>query len=117
MSLYLIENKKKVLLTKKVVHHKNIFSKGTGLMFHKKIVDEAHIFHFKKPQKISLTMFFVFFPIDVIFLKENKVIEVKENFKPFTNYKSYAEADVFIELPKGFIDKKKIVTGTKIIFD
>ena len=32
-------------------------------------------------------MFFVFFPIDVLFLDKNKkVVELKENFKPFSIY-------------------------------
>jgi uncharacterized membrane protein (UPF0127 family) len=70
MALYMFKNNKKVLLTKKVIHRKNIFSKGFGLMFHSRIFDEAHVFYFKHARRLSLTMFFVFFPIDVIFLKK-----------------------------------------------
>ncbi len=117
MALYLIKNNKKKLITKKVVHRKNIFSKGTGLMFHSKIKDEVHIFHFKKPFKIPLTMIFVFFTIDVVFLKNMKVVETKKDFKPFTNYKSKKEADMFIELPRGYIEKKNITKGTKLHLD
>lgn len=115
--LFLKSGKNKKLLVRKVVHRKNSFSKGSGLMFHKKILDEAHVFHFKKARKLSLTMFFVFFPIDVVFLDKGVVTELKKGFRPFSNYTSLNKADTFIELPSGFIDKKKIGIGDKIVFD
>ena len=56
---------------------------------------------FKKERIISLHMFFVFYPIDVLILDENKkVIEVKENFKPFTFWSSTKKGKYLIELGK-----------------
>ncbi len=49
-------------------------------------------------------MWFVFFPIDVLFLDEhNKVVEIKRNFKPFTFYTSAKEVTSLIEVPYGKI--------------
>ena len=115
MSLYLVTNNKKKLITKKVVKRTSLLSKATGLMFHKRILDEAHIFYFNKSFRISLTMFFVFFPIDVVFLKNDRVVEIKECFLPFTNYKSSSDANIFIELPRGFIKSKGISLNSQII--
>jgi uncharacterized membrane protein (UPF0127 family) len=86
----------------------SIISKAFGLMFQKKIIDIGYIFYFKTPKNIDLHMFFVFFPIDVLFLDEDKqVIEIKENFKPFTLYFSKKIVSYVVELPHGIIDKSK----------
>lgn len=116
MALRIIDSSN-IITVNKVIHRRSIWSRGTGLMFHKEIFDEAHVFYFNKPFKIALTMFFVFFPIDVLFIKNNKIVEMKENFMPFTNYTSKKEADIFIELPSGFIKKNKIYINQKISID
>ena len=86
----------------------SVFSKAKGLMFSKKLTDTGYIFIFSKPRKIDLHMFFVFFPIDVLFLDENKkVIEIKEHFKPFTFYISKNEAKYVVELPQETIKNSK----------
>ena len=109
-------------LTKKRVVHYNaklcngIFSQLTGMMFSKKR-NNALIFKFNKEKNISLHMLFVFYPIDVLFLDKNKiVVDKKENFKPFTFYKSRKKAMYAIELPNGIIKKTKTETGDKIEF-
>ncbi len=54
---------------------------------------------FKKPQKISLHNFFVFYPIDVLLLNEKReVVEIKQNFKPFTLWLSTKEGKYLVEL-------------------
>ncbi len=73
------------------------------------------IFHFKKPQNISLHMFLVFHPLDLIFLnQENKIIEIKENFKPFTLYTSQKKAITLIECPHNTIKKTRTQKGDKL---
>lgn len=115
--LILKKSIKKIQIAKRVVLRRNTFSQGIGLMFHKKIVDEAHIFIFDKERNIPVTMFFVFFPIDILFLDKNKkVVELKENFKPFTNYYPKNIAKYLIELPAGTIKKYKIAINDKLIF-
>lgn len=115
--LTLKRGKENAIVCRKIILHKNILSQGTGLMFHRKIKDEAHIFPFVKKHRISLTMWFVFFPIDVIYLDEKKrAVEMKENFRPFTNYFPKKEAMYVVELPCGFIAEKKIKLADFLVF-
>ncbi|MBL7054752.1 DUF192 domain-containing protein [Candidatus Woesearchaeota archaeon] len=75
------------------------------------------IFIFKKEKIIPLHMFFVFFPIEVLFLDKNKIVaEIKENFKPFTFYSPRKKSKYIIELPKDSIKKSKTKINDKIIF-
>jgi|SRR3989344_3936923 len=94
----------------------NAISQSLGLMFSKK-QNKSLIFRFSREKMISLHMFFVFYPIDVIFLDKNKiVVDKKESFRPFTFYKSRKKAMYAIELPDGAIRKTKTKTGDKIGF-
>jgi len=83
----LLYNKtKKTKVIDKVLIADNFFKKLKGLMFEKKI-DYALIFPLSFESRInaSIHMFFVFFPIDVLFLNsKKKVVDKKENLKPFT---------------------------------
>ena len=83
-----------------------IWGKARGLMFSKR---KNIMFVFDKEQIISLHMWFVFFPIDVIFLDKNrKVVEIKENFRPFTFYKSKKKAKYVIEIADKELKEKDI---------
>ena len=56
---------------------------------------------FNKERNISLHNFFVFYPINVLVLNENKkVIEIKNNFGPFTFWNSKNKGKYLIELGK-----------------
>ena len=62
-------------------------------------------------------MFFVFYPIDVLFLDKNKiVVEIKENFKPFTFYNPKKKSKYILELQKNTIKKTETTLGNKIDF-
>ena len=88
---------------------KNNFSKALGLMFSRK--PKTLIFVFNKEKIISLHMFFVFYPIDVLFLNKNKkIVQLKENFKPFRIIIPKKPAKYIIELPNNTIKK----TNTKV---
>jgi len=115
--LSVLSGKSKKIVCTKVIFRNNVFSKGFGLMCHKKIVDEAHIFLFNEKKRVALTMWFVFFPIDVLYLDENKkIVEIKENFKPFKNYYPKKEAMFVIELPNGTVKEKKLKIEDKLNF-
>lgn len=76
---------------------KNLFSMGKGLMFSKK---KTLIFVLKKEMKMDLHTFFVFFPINVYYLDAfHKVIEIKEDFKPFSWYKAKKKTKFIVESP------------------
>ncbi|MFC1728453.1 DUF192 domain-containing protein [Nanoarchaeota archaeon] len=105
-------NKKK--LAKKAVILRSVASKSRGLMFRKKIVDEGYVFIFHELGLASFHMFFVFFPIDMLFLGENKeVLNIKRNVKPFTP-RIKSEARYVIELPRG--STKDVSKGDIISF-
>lgn len=112
----MIENltKNNVIVNEKKICD-NIFSHTLGLMFSRKIKDKGLVFVFDKERRIDLHMWFVFFPIDVLFLNSDKeVIDIRENFKPFGFYSS--KGKYCIELPNGIVKEKKIEKKDKIIF-
>ena len=106
---------RKTLLSKEYKLCKTPFSKTIGLMFRKK--PSALIFVFDKEEKVSLHMFFVFFPIDVLYLnKEKAVVEIKKKFMPFTFYNPRKKASYVIELPNGTIGKSRTSIGDILRF-
>ena len=99
---------KNKILSKKVKICNSLFSKAKGLMFSKR---KTLIFIFKTEKIVPLHMFFVFYPIDVLFLNKNKeVIEIKRDLRPFTFYSPKQKSKYIIELPAGMINS----TGTSI---
>ena len=91
-------------------------SKFIGLMFSKKS-DIALIFEFDCEKIVPLHMVFVFYPIDVLFLDKRKiVVDLKENFMPFTFYTPKKKAMYVIEMPKNSVKKLKAEVGDKIKF-
>ena len=73
-----------------------MFSQALGLMFRKK---QNLVMIFKKEKQISLHMFFVFYPIDVLIVNKNKkIVEIKRNFKPFTFWNSKKKGKYIVEL-------------------
>ena len=60
------------ILAKEAKLCKNSFSKALGLMFSRK--SRTLLFVFSKEKMVSLHMFFVFYPIDVLFLDKNKKV-------------------------------------------
>lgn len=102
----IINTNRKTTISKKEKHLQSNTEKAKGLMF--SIKPKTLIFHFEKPRKVSLHMLFVFFPIDLMFLDKNKkVIELKENFLPFSFYTSEKKCKYLIETNKGAIKKSK----------
>lgn len=68
---------------------------------------------FDQEKKISLHMFFVFFPIDVLILNEQKeIVEIKRDFQPFTFWNSQKKGKYLLEL----VNKGKYQPGDKITF-
>ena len=103
-------------LTKKTVLSNNaalctdIISKVVGLMFSAK-QEKDLVFRFRRKAPIYLHMFFVFYPIDALFLNEKfEVVDKKERFMPFTFYKS-KDAMYAIELSCGILKKTNTSLG------
>lgn len=76
------------------------------------------LFTFKKEKIIALHMFFVKFPIDVIFIDtDKKIVEIKENFKPWSYYKPKNKAMYVLELPQGTIKNTKTSVDDALSFE
>ncbi len=105
----IIVNKNKII--------KSFLGKFIGLMFSKQNKNRAITFVFNKKTKVSLHMFFVFYPIDVIWLNSKKeIIFMKENFIPFTLIFPKCKANYVIELPVNTIKNNKIKKGNILTF-
>ena len=105
------------VLVHNVVYCDHLLRQGTGLMFRSRnsVNDTVWWFRFKSPRKVTITMFFVFFPIDVIFLDDkDRIIEIRQDLKPFTNYTSKNEVHAFIELEKGVVKNRSLRVGMRL---
>ena len=107
----IINKTKERVITHNLKVVSSVFGKAIGLMFHKRIKDFGLVFEFGSEKKVSLHNFFVFFPIDLVFLDSKwEVVELKERFMPFTLYIPKEKARYIIELPAGTIRQ----TGTEL---
>ncbi|HLC80257.1 DUF192 domain-containing protein [Candidatus Woesearchaeota archaeon] len=74
----------------------SLFSQLRGLMFSKR---KNLVFVFDKERNISLHNWFVFFPIDVLFLDSKKqIVEIKKGLRPFGFYFAKKKARYIVEL-------------------
>lgn len=106
----IINSTTKRVLTRHEQYYRSEWQHAIGLMFSKKV--KPIVFVFSHPIREILHMIFVFHTIDVLFLNaQKKVVELKENFKPFTFYGNTHPAKYIIELPKGTIKKSKTRVG------
>lgn len=95
-------NDKKINLEVKLCN--SIFSKIKGLMFTRKQNAKALLFNFKKPTKIKIHSFFVFFPFLALWLDDNNTIIESKIIKPFKfSISSKKPFSKFVEIP---INKK-----------
>lgn len=54
---------------------------------------------FSKERFISLHNFFVFYPLDILIINEqNIIVEIKQNFRPFTLWSSTKKGKYCLEL-------------------
>ena len=89
-------------------------SQAWGLMFSKR---RTLVMTFPTERIVPLHMFFVFYPIDVLFLdRTKKIVEIKESFKPFCFYTPRCPACYVIELPAGVIQKTRTAVGDVLRF-
>jgi uncharacterized membrane protein (UPF0127 family) len=105
------------VIANKIVYCDNLLRMATGLMLRSKhsVEDTAWWFRFRKPRRVAVTMFLVFFPIDVVFLDaNNKIIEIKQDLKPFRNYNCENKISSFLELECGIVKKKSLKVGMKL---
>lgn len=75
----------------------------------------ALLFSFHKPGRYGVHMFFVRFPIDLVYLDSGfKVVEVRARLKPWRFYRPKIAVSHLIELPAGAIPRARVEIGHKI---
>ncbi|XRO75704.1 DUF192 domain-containing protein [Methanocaldococcus sp. 28A] len=95
-----------------VVLADNFIKRAFGLMF-RDIGNKAMLFLYKR-RKISMHTFFMLYPIDVIFIDENKVVEAVR-LKPWKTYKCKNYSTAMLEFKCIDINLDKLV-GEKVEF-
>ena len=113
----IINSTKKSKVSNDYMLCRSVSSKALGLMFSNeaKVRRHALLFEFNKPSIQSMHMFFVFYPIDLIFLDDKKkVVEMKKRFLPFTTYTPNKMSKYVIELPSGTITRSKTDVGDTV---
>lgn len=97
-------------IVSRVVLCRSFFSKFRGLQFRKQLVDEAYVFVFDSMAKRPFHMFWVFFPIDVLWLDSaQRVVHVSRGVRPFVFHVSAPVPSQFvIEVAAGVADDVKI---------
>ena len=103
--------KGKSIVADNVVVYYSVFTKAIGLMFSK---PKNLLFVFEKEDIIPLHTFFVFYPIDVVYLDKNKKVVEKAHMKPFTYYKPKNKSKYVVEFGKGL--KQNLSIGNKLTF-
>ncbi|HLC90388.1 MAG TPA: DUF192 domain-containing protein [Candidatus Nanoarchaeia archaeon] len=84
------------IISETEVKCRSFCSQARGLMFRRK---QNLVMTFNQEKKVSLHMFFVFYPIDVLLLNKNKeIVEIKRDFKPFTFWNSKEKGKYVVEL-------------------
>ena len=91
----------------------SLFSHLRGLMFSFP-KNDGLLFKFNKEVFVSLHMFFVFFPIDIVYINEKfKVIKIRKRVFPFTPFIAPVKCKYILEL-KGC---KNVKVDNKIVFN
>jgi len=86
--------KKKISVTE--ISADSYWKQALGLMFSGR---KNLVMTFKQPKRINLHNFFVFYPLEIVVLDENKkVVEVKKKFLPFTFWSSARKGKYLLEL-------------------
>ena len=95
----------------------NFWRRFRGLMFRRRFLSgKALFFKFNKPGRHGVHMFFVWFPIDLVYLDSSlKVVEVRARLNPWRMYRPKAVAKYLIELPAGVATRVRIRIGHKIL--
>ncbi len=110
----IVNGTKKTVLSEKASCCASLWRKASGLLFSPQ---KDLVFIEQKEKIIPLHMFFVFYPIDLVFLDAGKkVVEIKENFLPFTFYTPKKKAQYVLELRQGTIRASGTAVTDSLLF-
>ncbi len=107
-----------LVIAKNIEIARTMAKQVVGLMFRESIPpDYSMIFILKKPSGVNVHMLFVFFPIDVIFLNNEKKVMGFSRLKPWVGYKAMKDIKYVLEMKAGTIDKFNLSEGGQMEFD
>lgn len=107
-----------LVIAKSVEFAKSPLKQMLGLMFRKCISpDYSMIFVLKKKSHVAIHMLFVFFPIDVIFLDDEKNVKGFFRLKPWSGFKAMNDIMYVIEMNAGTIERFNITIGGQMDFE
>ena len=96
----------------KIKTARSFWSKGLGVMFWKNFGENKGLL---LPSTNAIHTFFVRFPLDLVFLDENKtIVQLVENLRPWSFSPVVWKAKNTLELPAGSIKKHKLEINDKI---
>lgn len=99
----------------------SILEKSLGLMYREKLnPDSGMLFIFKPAQKAEFWMKNVNFPLDLLFISDDKIVKIYEGVppcasEPCSTYSSKFMVDYALEVNAGFCKKNSIKPGDNII--
>lgn len=107
-----------VVIANNIEFARTMVKQAIGLMFRGNISpDYSMIFILKKPSGVNVHMLFVFFPIDVIFLNNEKKVMGFSGLKPWVGYKAMKDIKYVLEMKAGTIEKFNMSIGGQMEFD
>lgn len=93
-----------------------------GLMFREDLEEEnGMLFIFEEPKELAFWMMNVNFPIDIVFINENrKIVSISKNAtpcfeEPCERYYSKSDAMYVVEVIAGFSDKYELKNGDEVV--
>lgn len=107
---------RKRVLVKEHRIYGSVWLKALGLMFRLRHPGYGVLFPFSRPQRVSIHMLFVFFPLDILWLDGRKRVVALRTLRPFTFASPEAMASSVLELPAGTIATSRTRKGDRILF-
>jgi len=87
-----------------------------GLMFRRNFRrGQALLFKLSKPSRYGVHMFFVRFPIDLLYLNSKfSVVDMRQTLGPWRIHRPRVKANYIVELPVGTISRTRTKLGHKL---
>lgn len=108
------------VISREILLCNKLWSSMKGLMFRKELQEnQCLLIDLHKDTNASIHMFFVNFPIDIIWLNsEKRVVDFARNVQPNTPYKAPSKfARYILELPEKTLDKNPVSIGDLFEFN
>ena len=97
----------------------SFLDRAMGLSFWKNLPEnEGMLFVFSRPRRPAFWNFIVWFPIDVIWIHDNRVIDISRNMPSVSSgikiLNPPMKIDYALEVPAGMADKLGVIVGNTV---